>query len=79
MPKSQHLRWPGREPDDGPDAKIRRLEDPLDSWLKRELTKLYAGVLEEPLPPALAELLQEYEKKLLRAPPAMPEKKVSER
>lgn len=79
MPKSQHLRWPRREPDDGPETKIRRLEDPLDTWLKRELTKLYADVLEEPLPPALADLLQEYEKKLLRTSPATPDKKVSER
>lgn len=76
MPKPQYVGWPGPRFGDGyQDAKIRRLEDPLDIWLKQELTKLYADVLEEPLPPALAELLREYEKRLQREPDPEPEKK----
>jgi len=80
MPKSQHVRWPGREPETSPhDAKIRHLEDPLDVWLKQELTKLYAGVLDEPLPPAIDELLREYEKKLKQEPELQPEKETLRR
>ena len=74
MPKPQHMRWPVRGAETGrDDPKIRRLEDPLDIWLKQELTKLYAGVLDEPLPPALAELLREYEKRLRQEPELQPE------
>ena len=65
MPKPQHLRLPAREPGDGPrDQKIRRFEDPLDAWLKRELNKLYGSVLDEPLPPAILKLLRAYETRL---------------
>jgi hypothetical protein len=65
MPKPQHLRWPARESGDGPrDQRIRRFEDPLDVWLKQELNKLYGGVADEPLPPALLKLLRAYETRL---------------
>lgn len=80
MPKPQHVRWRGPRLGGGShDTKIRRLEDPLDIWLKQELTKLYAGVLEEPLPPALTELLREYEKRLQQQPDPEPEKESLER
>jgi hypothetical protein len=65
MPKPQHLCLPARDSGNGPrDQKIRRFEDPLDSWLKQELSKLYGGVADEPLPPALLKLLRAYETRL---------------
>ena len=65
MPKPQYLRVPARDPGDGPrDQKIRRFEDPLDAWLKQELGKLYGGIADEPLPPALLTLLRAYEERL---------------
>jgi hypothetical protein len=65
MPKPQHLYLPARDSGNGPrDQKIRRFEDPLDSWLKQELSKLYGGVADEPLPPALLKLLRAYETRL---------------
>ena len=37
---------------------------PLDTWLKRELTALYADVEAEPLPPKLADLAAALERRL---------------
>ena len=35
-----------------------RPEDFLDQWLRRELGALYRGIIDEPLPPELAELVR---------------------
>lgn len=49
--------------------KVRRFEDPLDIWLKQELRKMYDGVLAEPLPDPIADLLQEYEERVVQERP----------
>jgi hypothetical protein len=36
-------------------------ENAMDLWLREELRRLYAHVLDDPLPPALVELLWAYE------------------
>jgi len=65
MPKPQQLHEPARDIGNGSrDPKIRRFEDPLDAWLRQELGKLYGGVLDEPLPPAMLALLRAYEERL---------------
>lgn len=65
MSQSMYLHLRKREStDDAHSGKIRRFEDPLERWLKRELEKLYADVLDEPLPPAMAQLVRECEKRL---------------
>lgn len=42
-------------------ATIVQQENPMDLWLRDELRRLYAHVLDDPLPPALVELLWAYE------------------
>lgn len=65
MSQSLYLHLRKREPaDDAYSENVRRFEDPLERWLKRELEKLYADVLDEPLPAAMAELVQQCEKRL---------------
>lgn len=65
MPKPQQLPMSARDSGNGTrDPKIRRFEDPLDTWLKQELGKLYGGVLDEPLPATMLALLRAYEKRL---------------
>ncbi|GIK96890.1 MAG: hypothetical protein BroJett029_10990 [Alphaproteobacteria bacterium] len=65
MSQSLYLHLRKRGPtDDAYSTNVRRFEDPLERWLKEELERLYAGVLDEPLPPAMAELVRKCEKRL---------------
>lgn len=65
MSQSLYLHLRERGPaDDAHSTNIRRFEDPLERWLKQELEKLYAEVLNDPLPPAMAELVRECERRL---------------
>ncbi|WP_109796397.1 hypothetical protein [Minwuia thermotolerans] len=41
----------------------REAQDDLELWMRTELEALYNDVLEDPLPPQMAELLAQIEKK----------------
>jgi len=65
MTQSLYLHLRKQEPtEDNHSGSIRKFEDPLERWLKGELEKLYADVLEEPLPPGMEQLVRECEKRL---------------